>query len=204
MCTCSTLTSSWCRAWNFPCYFRIFRHASGAKCENNMGNPKLCSCLWPDPAPPSFRIIFKTQISLFTLISWWSWHKYSYGRQCKISLPITLKIIQGALKNQYTYMVCKHCIAHDCSMSECTGMNSNQKPKGRLSFRRNFVSKPLFQFMSFKVGHVICHATGQEILKWHICVCVFHIVYHLLWWASGGGATNSPSHVNYMGGSYSR
>ncbi len=40
------------------------------------------------------------------------------------------------------------------------------------------------------------------ILKWRICVCDFHIVFHLCW-ASGGGATNSPSHVLYMGVSYS-
>ncbi len=34
-------------------------------------------------------------------------------------------------------------------------------------------------------------------------VCEFHITSHLLFWASGGGATNSPSHVVYMGISYS-
>ncbi len=34
--------------------------------------------------------------------------------------------------------------------------------------------------------------------------CEFHITSHLLCWASGGGATNSPSHVHYMGVSYSR
>ena len=30
------------RAWNSPCYFRILRHPSGAKCGNNMENSKLC------------------------------------------------------------------------------------------------------------------------------------------------------------------
>ena len=28
-------------AWNFPCYFCILRHASGAKCRKNMENSKL-------------------------------------------------------------------------------------------------------------------------------------------------------------------
>ena len=35
-------------------------------------------------------------------------------------------------------------------------------------------------------------------------VSEFHITSHLLCWASGGGATNSPSHVLHMGVSYSR
>ncbi len=30
------------RAWNFPCCFRILRHANGTKSVNNMGNSKLC------------------------------------------------------------------------------------------------------------------------------------------------------------------
>ena len=34
-------------------------------------------------------------------------------------------------------------------------------------------------------------------------VCEFHITCHLLCWDSGGGATNSPSHVLYMGVLYS-
>ena len=34
-------------------------------------------------------------------------------------------------------------------------------------------------------------------------VCEFHITSHLFW-ASAGGATNSPSHVLYMGISYSQ
>ncbi len=34
-------------------------------------------------------------------------------------------------------------------------------------------------------------------------VCEFHITSHLLYWASGGGATNSPSHVLYICVSYS-
>ena len=33
------------------------------------------------------------------------------------------------------------------------------------------------------------------------CIC---LVFHLLYWASGGGATNSSSHVLHMGVSYSR
>ncbi len=39
----------------------------------------------------------------------------------------------------------------------------------------------------------------QSSLKWHICACDLHIVYSLLSWASGGGATNSPPHVLYIG-----
>ena len=34
-------------------------------------------------------------------------------------------------------------------------------------------------------------------------VCEFHITSQILYWALGGGATNSPSHVLYMGVSYS-
>ena len=30
------------RDWNFLCYFRILRHASATKCENNTENFKLC------------------------------------------------------------------------------------------------------------------------------------------------------------------
>ncbi len=41
-------------AWTYPCYFCILWHASGAKCGNNAGNPKLCvsgggtvgGCMW--------------------------------------------------------------------------------------------------------------------------------------------------------------
>ncbi len=33
---------------------------------------------------------------------------------------------------------------------------------------------------------------------------IYHITSHLLCWALGGGATNSPSYVLYMGVSYSR
>ena len=30
-------------------------------------------------------------------------------------------------------------------------------------------------------------------------VCEFHIISHLLFWVSGGGDTNSPYHVLYLG-----
>ena len=36
--------STLCRAWNFPCYIRILRHASVEECGNDMVNSKLCFC----------------------------------------------------------------------------------------------------------------------------------------------------------------
>ena len=33
-----------CRAWNFPCYFRILWYASGVNCGNDTDNSKPCSC----------------------------------------------------------------------------------------------------------------------------------------------------------------
>ena len=55
---------------------------------------------------------------------------------------------------------------------------------------------------------------SELISAFMICICVcydttqidrseFHITSHLLCWALGGGATNKPTHVLYMGVSYS-
>ena len=44
---------------------------------------------------------------------------------------------------------------------------------------------------------------AMQMLKIYMWTQDFHIVYHLLFWSSVGGATNSPPHVLYMGISYS-
>ncbi len=68
-----------------------------------------------------------------------------------------------------------------------------------ISFHHKFLPKKVFDSHQLPVSDTVVTFGLPKCL-----VCDFHIVFHLLCWASGGGAINSPSHVLYMGVSYSR
>ncbi len=59
----------------------------------------------------------------------------------------------------------------------------------------------VIQMLALK-SHTLAFASSYIplILKWHLAC---HITSHLLSWALGGGATNSPHHVLYTGVLYS-
>ena len=53
-----------------------------------------------------------------------------------------------------------------------------------------------------KLDMTALDGAGAWLTNMAFAVCEFHITSRLLFWALGGGATNSPSHVLYMGISY--